>query len=158
MNLNINYIMTQSYTTEKKVEAKDSLQKQKKSLEGVEDDAESQIFELEEALDQLVSGDISFGKYHFSLIVFGDTVQETKDNTSAVIMLNLHGNCIVDIHSNLLQGNILVDKIKLTIPNPNICNTYLLFFSFDLLNNNLLHKYKICKFHFLPLHWHLIFQ
>lgn len=92
MNLNINYIMTQSYTTEKKVEAKDSLQKQKKSLEGVEDDAESQIFELEEALDQLVSGDISFGKYHFSLVVFGDTVQETKDNTNkAITVMNEAG-------------------------------------------------------------------
>lgn len=92
MDLKINYTLTQSFSTEKKIEAKDSLQKQRKSLVGVEDDAGSQIEELDQALDELVSGDISFGKYHFSLLIFGSTVQDCRDNTNlAITILNEAG-------------------------------------------------------------------
>ncbi|RDU62116.1 type IV secretion system protein VirB4 [Helicobacter didelphidarum] len=85
MYLKINYIITQSFSPLARVEAKAALSKQKKQLISSEDDSMSQIEELDYALDSLASGNISFGKYHFSIIVFGESVKECRENTNDII-------------------------------------------------------------------------
>lgn len=85
MYLNIEYIITQSYVPIQKIEAQGSINTQRKRMISAEDDAVSQIVELDEALDQLSSGEISFGKFHFSVIVFGDTIEQVEKNTNTLV-------------------------------------------------------------------------
>ena len=81
----IEYIMTQSFVPMPKVEAKGNIDKQRKRLVAAEDDAISQIEELDTALDNLVSGELNFGKYHLSLVVFGDSVSEVEKNANKIM-------------------------------------------------------------------------
>lgn len=85
MYVKANYIITQSFSPLPKVEARSALNKQKKQLISSQDDSLTQIEELDYALDSLASGEIGFGKYHFSIIVFGNSVQECKDNANTII-------------------------------------------------------------------------
>lgn len=85
MYLDINYNITQSFSPLAKIEAKEALKKQRNQLNASEDDAPSQILQLDEALDDLQSSNISFGNYHFSILIFGNSIKETKYNTNKVI-------------------------------------------------------------------------
>jgi len=98
--LNINYTMTQSYTPLPKREAKEALIKAKKQLISSEDEGISQIDELEDAIDDLISDRIGFGNYHFSMLVYGKTVKEVKENTEIVLtelQNSGHGVTLADI-------------------------------------------------------------
>ena len=85
MYSNFEYTLTQSYEPFPTIEAKAALSKQRKQLIASEDDAMSQVAELDVALDNLVSGEIGFGKYHFSLAIFGDSFEECRKNTNEAI-------------------------------------------------------------------------
>ncbi len=85
MYLNINYTITQSFAPLPKHEAKHSLKKQEKQLLSSEDDSTTQLLQFEQALDELTNGEISFGDYHFSIIVYANSIKEVKDNTNSVI-------------------------------------------------------------------------
>lgn len=82
---NIEYILTQSFVPVAKVEAKTEIDRQRKRLVSAEDDAISQILELDEALDNLVSGELNFGNYHFSLMVFANSLKEVEINANTII-------------------------------------------------------------------------
>ena len=89
MYMNCEYTLAQSFKPLSTIDAKDALNKQRKQLIASEDDALSQVKELETALDQLTSGDIGFGNYHFVLSIFGDTFEECRANTNnAITYLN----------------------------------------------------------------------
>ncbi|MCF6244355.1 MAG: VirB3 family type IV secretion system protein [Sulfurovum sp.] len=77
----MNFIITQSFVPKDKRSAKNALVLQRKRLIGTEDDALSQIAELGDALDLLISDKISFGEYHFSIIIYADTVKQLKEDT-----------------------------------------------------------------------------
>ncbi len=83
--LNVNYTMTQSFTPIPRQEAKEQLKKQEKQLISSEDDSKTQLEQFEFALDDLISGELCFGKYHFSIVVFGSTIKEVKHNTNKVV-------------------------------------------------------------------------
>ncbi|TLD80756.1 VirB4 family type IV secretion/conjugal transfer ATPase [Helicobacter sp. MIT 11-5569] len=85
MYLDIEYIITQSFSPIPRIDAKSAISKQKKQLIATEDDGFSQVAEIDDALDQLTNGEISFGKYHFSILVYGDSLKECKDNANEVI-------------------------------------------------------------------------
>ena len=68
-----------------KIDAKGALNKQRKQLIASQDDAISQVEELDIALDSLSSGEISFGKYHFEIAIFADSVKKCKDDANDVI-------------------------------------------------------------------------
>jgi len=85
MYTNIDYTITQSFSSLPKKDAREKLNIQKKQLISSGDDGISQIEEIDEALDDLSNGVLSFGKYHFSLIVYGDTVKEVKANTNEIL-------------------------------------------------------------------------
>lgn len=87
MYLNCEFTITQSYVPLPQIEAKSALKTQAGRLKSVEDDSISQMVQIEQALDDLASGEIGFGNYHFVIIVFGDTLEECKDNTNKTITL-----------------------------------------------------------------------
>ena len=97
---NINYTITQSFSPLPREDGRKLINTQRKRLIATEDDGLSQIEAITEALDNLASGDICFGKYHFSIIIFGDSIKEVEDNTNIVIRelndLGL-GVCVADI-------------------------------------------------------------
>lgn len=87
MYLNMEFTITQSYSPLAQIEARDALKKQANQLKSSEDDSVSQTIQIEQALDDLASGEIGFGNYHFVIVVYGDTLAECKDNTNKTITL-----------------------------------------------------------------------
>ena len=72
----VDYVATQSFTCMAKDEAQKHIKMTLKRLGSSEDDAISQQEDLYIALDMLQAGHISFGKYHFSLIVNAPTKEQ----------------------------------------------------------------------------------
>lgn len=82
--VDVEYVMTQSFTSMTKAEGLKHITSTQKKLRSVDDDAVSQREDLETAKDQLTAGDISFGKYHFTLFVYADTVEKLVKDTNAL--------------------------------------------------------------------------
>lgn len=80
----VEYVMTQSFTSMSRAEALEHIKSMEKKLKSVDDDAVSQREDLKTAKDELTSGDISFGKYHFTLFVYADTVAKLVNDTNAL--------------------------------------------------------------------------
>ncbi len=85
MYLDVNYTITQSFSPLARVKAKEKLKKQQKHFQASEDDSVTQAEQFNIALDELTNGDICFGNYHFSIVVFGEDLKIVKDNTNKVI-------------------------------------------------------------------------
>jgi len=85
MYQNIDYIATHSFSLVPQYEAKAAISKQEKQLVASSDDGLRQLDELTWAKDELISGNISFGKYHFSILVFGSTLEQVQKNTNLII-------------------------------------------------------------------------
>lgn len=80
----ITYIITQSFTPIIKRNAKKSLTQQRGRLAGSHDDGISQIEDLTMALDLLVGDKLSFGEYHYSILIYADSVEKVKENTEYI--------------------------------------------------------------------------
>jgi type IV secretion system protein VirB4 len=85
MYQNVEYIASHSFALVPQYEAKGAISKQEKQLLASSDDGLRQLDELTWAKDALISGDISFGKYHFSLLVFGATIEQVQKNANLLI-------------------------------------------------------------------------
>lgn len=73
------FILSQSFSTLSKHAAKDFLQRHKQHLIDAKDVATSQIDDIDEALNQLVSGKFLMGEHHCTLTVFGSEVEEVRE-------------------------------------------------------------------------------
>ncbi|MCZ2203605.1 VirB4 family type IV secretion/conjugal transfer ATPase [Bartonella sp. A05] len=73
------FILTQSFSILSRHAAKDYLQRHQRNLIDARDVATSQIDQISEALNQLVSGHFVMGEHHCTLTIYGDTVQEVRD-------------------------------------------------------------------------------
>ncbi|RAH26331.1 VirB4 family type IV secretion/conjugal transfer ATPase [Pantoea agglomerans] len=78
------YVVTQSFTCMGREEARKSIVRTKKLLISADDDAISQRLDLDVALDLLGSGHISFGKHHYSLIVYANDLDTLVDDTGEI--------------------------------------------------------------------------
>lgn len=78
------YVMTQSFTCMSKTEALDTIKRVEKQLKSTEDDAVTQLRELEDAKNDVVAGNISFGYYHFTLMLFADSEKELNESVSKI--------------------------------------------------------------------------
>ncbi|SET71089.1 VirB3 family type IV secretion system protein [Kosakonia radicincitans] len=74
-------VITQSYTCMSREESRKRINSTLKRLISSNDDSISQRLDLEVALDLLQSGHIAFGKHHFSLMVFSDSLEQLKEDT-----------------------------------------------------------------------------
>jgi type IV secretion/conjugal transfer VirB4 family ATPase len=79
------YIFTQSLSFMAKRDAQKMMSDQQKRLMNTEDAAGSQIVEISEALDDLVSGRISLGEYHSSLLIYGETIDILRKNVASAV-------------------------------------------------------------------------
>jgi type IV secretion system protein VirB4 len=70
------FIETQSFSTLPRRDAIRALELQRNQLIASDDVVASQIAEMDVALDQLGDGQFCMGEYHYSLLVFGDTVRD----------------------------------------------------------------------------------
>ncbi len=70
------YIETQSFSIQGKRAALTALDRQKGQLEASEDAGTSEIAEMERAKEDVQTGIIEMGEYHYSLAIFGDSLDE----------------------------------------------------------------------------------
>ncbi|MCZ2328768.1 VirB4 family type IV secretion/conjugal transfer ATPase [Bartonella sp. F02] len=73
------FILTQSFSILSRHAAKDYLQRHQRNLIDARDVATSQITQIDEALNQLISGHFVMGEHHCTLMIYGNTIQEVRD-------------------------------------------------------------------------------
>lgn len=77
------YVLTQSYSFFSKNGAKKYLERQQKQLQNTEDGSVTQIAEMGIAIDELIQGEFTMGEYHYSLLVFADSIEEVRRNIAS---------------------------------------------------------------------------
>jgi type IV secretion system protein VirB4 len=85
------FVLTQSFSTLSRHAAKGFLQRHKQLLLDAKDVAYQQIQEIDEALNQLISGQFVMGEHHGTLTVFGEEAAQVRDH------LALAGATLLDV-------------------------------------------------------------
>lgn len=80
--LNFEYIITHSFSPESRYDAIKTLQRTKSRLLTTNDKSVTQIAELDEALDGVSSGDFLLGSYHFSAVLYADSLDKLDAQVS----------------------------------------------------------------------------
>lgn len=102
---NFEFVLTQSFSCLQKRDSLGAIRVVEKRLRSVSDEAYRQREELLEAKNDLVSSDLFFGQYHFSLFVYGDTLDEMiKASHSALSILSDSGFVPVFATHGLVAG------------------------------------------------------
>jgi type IV secretion system protein VirB4 len=83
--LDCEYVETHSFSPFSKPDAKTALERQRGQLIGSADSAQSQIAQMTDALDALISDNFSFGEYHYSLQVKASTPDGVREARSKAI-------------------------------------------------------------------------
>ena len=81
------YVITQSFSFLDKRDGMEFLRRQQKQLISAEDGSDSQVMEISEAIEQLTNGEFSMGQYHFSMMVFAESVEGVTKNRNAAMSL-----------------------------------------------------------------------
>jgi len=84
---NYEYTITQSYSFMAKRQGQEFLEKQTKQLMNTQDGSMTQIEEMTEAIDQLIQGEFTMGEYHYSLMIFGESIEAVRANTTSAMTL-----------------------------------------------------------------------
>lgn len=93
------YVITQSFTVMSKSETLAHIKDVEKKMRSTEDDALSQRDDLVLARDGVTSGEIAFGKYHFSLFVYADSLQALIKDTNKLASHFIDMGMIVTLSS-----------------------------------------------------------
>jgi type IV secretion system protein VirB4 len=93
------FVLTQSFSCLPKRNSLGSIRIAEKRLQASSDDAYKQRGDLLEAKNELVSGDIFFGNYHFSLFIYSDSIDEMIKNSNKILAI-LSDNGFVPTFSN----------------------------------------------------------
>lgn len=84
---NFEMVITQSFSLLDKRKGVEALKTQKRFLESAEDEAAQQVRDIQQAIDDLISGQFAVGEYHFSMLVFGDTAKEASNNVDQAVTI-----------------------------------------------------------------------
>lgn len=76
------FVLTQSFSCVSKRKSLSFINNVIKKLRASEDDALTQRDDLIDAKDELAGNEIFFGKYHFSLVVYGNSLEEAKQSAN----------------------------------------------------------------------------
>ena len=79
---NYEYIETQSFAILNNHDAVKEIERQENQLKSGEEASETEIAEMQQAVDQVRNGHIVMGEYHFSLAVFGETLDQVMKNAA----------------------------------------------------------------------------
>lgn len=85
LGLPCEYVETHSFSPMGPLDAKAALKRQRNQMLSSEDNAASQIQQIDQAMDDLVSGNFSLGEYHYLMQVKGATPELVKAARSAAI-------------------------------------------------------------------------
>jgi len=89
---NYEYVITQSFSFKSKKDSMTFLRNQHNQLINTEDGSATQIAEMEVATDELIQGIYAMGEYHYSLMVYGDSMEDVRQNvTSAMTIIQDQG-------------------------------------------------------------------
>ncbi|MGH1472657.1 MAG: VirB4 family type IV secretion/conjugal transfer ATPase [Cellvibrionaceae bacterium] len=77
------FIETQSFAIKNKRDAISYLDKQMGRLQSAEDGGVDELNDMARAREEVKSGEIQMGQYHYSLAVFGDTLDEVTKNMAS---------------------------------------------------------------------------
>ena len=81
----IEFIETQSFLSMPRKKAMAALKVQRNQLLATDDVVATQIVAMDEALNDLGDGKFQMGEYHYSLAVFGDTLEQASANAAKAI-------------------------------------------------------------------------
>lgn len=88
------FVLSQSFATLSRPAARSFLLKHQRHLQDANDVGRRQVAEIDEALDQLVSGAFVMGEHHATLLVYGDTAQEVRENLAEAQATLLDGGTV----------------------------------------------------------------
>jgi type IV secretion system protein VirB4 len=77
------YIETQSFAIKNKHDARSALERQLGQMVAAEDASPRELEDMQRALDDLHDGEIEIGEYHYSLAIFGESLDDVSKNMSA---------------------------------------------------------------------------
>jgi type IV secretion system protein VirB4 len=80
---NYEYIETQSFSIKNKHDARSALERQLGQMVAAEDASPKELEDMNRALDDLHDGEIEMGEYHYSLAIFGDSLEDVAKNMSS---------------------------------------------------------------------------
>lgn len=78
------YVSTQSFTCLSKTEALEMIKSKEKGLRSAQDDAISEQVDLEVLRDMVTSANISVGKWHYTLMLYSDSVEQLVKDSNEV--------------------------------------------------------------------------
>ncbi|MBN6059388.1 VirB4 family type IV secretion/conjugal transfer ATPase [Aggregatibacter actinomycetemcomitans] len=105
MYVDADYIITHSFQSIPNNTAEGKLIRQRNRLNSSNDSAISQVENLTIALDDLGSGRLSFGFYHFSMMIFGDSIQDVTEKTNEIIHIFEKLGLIVTLANTALTAS-----------------------------------------------------
>ncbi|MGC3292897.1 hypothetical protein ACPTFP_31210, partial [Pseudomonas aeruginosa] len=76
------YVITQSNSFKTNRQGKENLERQMKQLSNAEDGSVTQNVEMKEAIDQLIQGEFAMGENHYSLMIFGESMEKLRRNST----------------------------------------------------------------------------
>jgi type IV secretion system protein VirB4 len=76
------YIETQSFAIKNKHDARAALERQMGQMVAAEDASPKELADMQRALDDLHDGEIEIGEYHYTLAVFGASLEDVAKNMS----------------------------------------------------------------------------
>lgn len=85
LSLPCEYVETQSFSPMNTRDAVDALKRQRNQLLSGEDNARSQVAEMDDAIDAVSSGNFSFGEYHYTIQVKASSIEGVKNARTAAI-------------------------------------------------------------------------
>lgn len=100
---NFDFVLTQSFTPFSMQQAAKEFKLARTRMSNVDDDGESQIEAITDALDMFKNGVMGAGEYHFSLFVYGNTLSETKLHRAQAAKL------LADVDIQAVAVNIALD-------------------------------------------------
>ena len=85
LSLPCEYVETHSFSPMGPLDARAALKRQRNQMLSSEDNSGSQIAQIDQAMDDLTSGNFSLGEYHYLMQVKGQNVDQVKAARSAAI-------------------------------------------------------------------------
>lgn len=85
LQLPFEFIISQSFLFENRQTNIEAMQRQQRKLIQAEDVAVSQVAEISEALDMTMSGHVSFGSHHLTILCIDDSIGALEDTVSLAV-------------------------------------------------------------------------
>jgi type IV secretion system protein VirB4 len=83
--LKIEYVITQSYRFYDRQVAKTKLRDQQNDMMQSKDESIKQTDQIDDAFDDTASGEVGYGKHHFTLVCYADSQEELNTNVAKIV-------------------------------------------------------------------------